>query len=55
MSDDPERDGDETPIERALRMKKAAFDAKPTAPASGFNREQTARMRSGASKPWMKK
>jgi len=55
MSDDPEHAGDETPIARALRMKKAAQEAKPKTPGAGFKREQTARMPAGASKPWMKR
>jgi hypothetical protein len=55
MSDQPKDDAEETPMRRALRMKKVALEAKPKAPESGFKREQAARMRSGASKPWMKK
>jgi hypothetical protein len=55
MSDQPEDDSEETPMQRALRMKKAALDAKPKAPGSGFKREQAARMPAGASKPWMKR
>jgi hypothetical protein len=55
MSDQPADDADETPMQRALRMKKAALEAKPKAQESGFKREQAARMRAGASKPWMKR
>ena len=55
MNEPPEDDAKETPIKRALRMKNAAFEAKPKAPGAGFNRDQTARMRAGASKPWMKR
>jgi hypothetical protein len=55
MSDQPEDDPAETPMQRALRMKKAALDAKRKAPEPGFKREQTARMPAGASKPWMKR
>lgn len=54
MSDPPD-ERPETPIQRALRMKKAAREAQPKGPASDFKREQTARMPAGASKPWMKR
>jgi len=48
--------GDETPIQRALRLKKAAIDAKPKPPRGGkFQREQSAAMAAGVSKPWMKR
>lgn len=45
----------ETPIQRALRMKKAALDAKPKPPRGGrFQREQAAAAHSSSkSKPWM--
>jgi hypothetical protein len=46
----------ETPIQRALRLKQAAIEARPKPPRGGrFQREQAARVASGASKPWMKK
>jgi len=46
----------ETPIQRALRIKKAALDAKPRPPQAGrAQREQAAGQAAGASKPWMKK
>jgi len=49
-------DPDETPIQRALRMRKAAMAAKPKAPAgAALDRKAASRMASGASKPWMKK
>ncbi len=54
MSDTPE-DPAESPIERALRLKKAAQAAKPQAPGPGFKPKAAARMPAGASKPWMKK
>lgn len=55
MSDDPER-SDETPIQRALRLKQAALDARPKPPRGGrFQREQAAAVAAGKSKPWMKK
>lgn len=46
---------DETPIQRALRLKKAAIEAKPKPPRGGrFQREQAAAHASASkSKPWM--
>jgi len=57
MTDDKD-DGDpaETPIQRALRMKKAALDAKPALPRGGRSqRKQTSGVAAGKSKPWLKK
>jgi hypothetical protein len=50
-----EAPGPETPIQRALRLKQAAIDAKPKPPRGGrFQREQAAAARSTSkSKPWM--
>ena len=46
----------ETPIRRALRLKKAAEAARPQPPRGGkFQREQSAGEAAGKSKPWMKK
>lgn len=46
----------ETPVQRALRLKKAALDARPKPPRGGrFQREQAARIKSGAARPWMAK
>ena len=46
----------ETPVQRALRLKKARLDARPKPPRGGrFQREQAARVASGASRPWMTK
>lgn len=46
----------ETPIERALRLKQAAIQARPKRPGEGkIHREQAAGVAAGASKPWMKK
>lgn len=46
----------ETPLQRALRIKKAGIDARPKPPRGGrFQREQAARVKSGASRPWMSK
>lgn len=45
---------DETPVQRALRLKQAAIDARPKPPRGGrFQREQAARIQAGKSKPWM--
>jgi hypothetical protein len=55
MSEPPE-DTTETPIRRALRLKQAAASAKPQSPRGGkFQRQQTAALASGKSKPWMKR
>lgn len=54
MTDQPD-DAAETPIQRALRLKKAAIDARPKPPRGGkFQREQAARLAAGKSKPWLK-
>lgn len=46
----------ETPLQKALRVKKAALDAREKPPRGGrFQREQAARVATGASRPWMKK
>jgi hypothetical protein len=56
MTDNPKTADSETPIERALRMKKAAIQAKQKPPGRGRSqREQAAGVAAGASKPWMKK
>ena len=56
MSDRPKDFPAETPMARALRLKKAALDSKPKPPGRGkFQRQQTAGVAAGASKPWMKK
>ncbi|HEX3915949.1 MAG TPA: hypothetical protein VHW60_01335 [Caulobacteraceae bacterium] len=52
MNDPPE--DAETPIQRALRIKKAAAEAK-TPRAAGFQRAQQTKVASGKSKPWMKR
>ena len=55
MTDEPDAPPNETPIQRALRLKKAAIEAKPKPPRGGrFQREQAAAARSAStSKPWM--
>jgi hypothetical protein len=56
MNDRPKDHLAETPIQRALRMKKAALKAKPEGPASANQQRRTvARVAAGASKPWLKK
>ncbi|MNE23151.1 hypothetical protein D3C80_1163940 [compost metagenome] len=46
----------ETPLQRALRIKQAGIAARPQPPRGGrFQREQAARVKSGASRPWMSK
>jgi hypothetical protein len=56
MSDDSDGGAAETPIQRALRLKKAALDAKPTPPRDGRpQRKQSAGVAAGKSKPWLKK
>lgn len=46
----------ESPVQRALRLKKAIIDARAKPPRGGrFQREQAARIAAGKSKPWMKK
>jgi hypothetical protein len=53
MSDPPDA---ETPIQHALRLKRAATDARPRPPRGGkFQRRQTAALASGKSKPWTKR
>ena len=46
----------ETPVQRALRLKQAKIDARPKPPRGGrFQREQSASIASGKSKPWMQR
>jgi hypothetical protein len=54
-TDAPESGAPETPMARALRMKKAALDAKPKPPGGKAPREPAAGIAAGASKPWMKR
>ena len=55
MSDQPPDDAGESPMQRALRMKKAAAKARPKPPRGGkFQREQSMGIAAGKSKPWMK-
>ena len=46
----------ESPVQRALRLKKAAIDAREKPPRGGrFQREQSARIAAGKSLPWMQR
>lgn len=50
----PDEAPDETPIQRALRLKQAKIDGREKPPRGGkFQREQAARIAAGKSKPWM--
>lgn len=55
MTDQPDdAPAHETSIQRALRLKTAAVDARAKPPRGGkFQREQAARIATGKSKPWM--
>jgi aryl-alcohol dehydrogenase-like predicted oxidoreductase len=56
LTDKPPGGDTETPIQRALRLKKAALDAKPKPPRGGkFQRQRAAGIAAGKSKPWMSK
>ncbi|MBW8813634.1 MAG: hypothetical protein JF588_09430 [Caulobacterales bacterium] len=61
MSDDPKDGpqgdaGAETPIQRALRLKKAALATKPKAPGGDRGKHQPSPgVAAGASRPWMKR
>jgi hypothetical protein len=56
MNDQTKSDAAETPMQRALRLKKAALETKADAPGGKkFKREQVAGMPTGASTPWMKR
>ena len=55
MTENPKNTASESPIERALRLKKAAAEAKPKPPGGKMHRKQSAGMAAGASKPAMRK
>ena len=57
MSAPPEStpDAAETPMQRALRLKQAAQEAKAKPPGAGKGPDRKAGMAAGASKPWMKR
>lgn len=56
-TDDPQTPAPEpveSPVQRALRLKRAAIEAREKPPRGGrFQREQAARIAAGKSKPWM--
>jgi hypothetical protein len=52
---DPSDAAAETSLQRALRRKKEALQAKPKPPGSGAERSPAAGMAAGASRPWMKR
>jgi hypothetical protein len=53
--DQPPDDPEETPMRRALRLKKAALEARSKGPGAGKVQRGSAAMPAGASKPWLKK
>ncbi|ATQ43139.1 hypothetical protein [Caulobacter mirabilis] len=53
MTDKPT--GDETPAQKALRLKKESAAAKAQPPRGKLGPRQSAGMEAGKSKPWMKK
>ena len=53
MSDRP--DADETPLQRALRLKQEALRSKPKPPGAGGGRDPAAGVATGASRPWLKR
>jgi hypothetical protein len=54
MTEIPKAGDGETPMQRALRLKKAAQEAKAPPPGRGKPRPNAA-MAAGASRPWMKR
>lgn len=55
MTDDPKAPADESPMQRALRLKKAAQASKPDAPGGRGKPRPSTGVAAGASRPWMKK
>lgn len=55
MADQPEDTAQETPMQRALRLKKAASDPKRKPPRGGNLQREHAGQPAGQSKPWMKR
>lgn len=56
LSPIPTTPPDETPVQKALRLKKARLDARPKPPRGGrFQREQAAGIAPGANRPWTHK
>jgi hypothetical protein len=55
MSDPAEPPADETPLQRALRLKQAAERTRSKPPGAGKGPDRAAGPAAGASKPWMKR
>jgi hypothetical protein len=55
MMDDPPGAPAETPMQRALRLKKAAQGGPPKGAGDAKLQRRSAAMPTGVSKPWMKK
>ncbi len=56
MTDHPKDPPPESPMQRALRLRKAALASNPRgADGATFNPRRSSKMAAGASKPWMKK
>jgi hypothetical protein len=54
MADPADPPADETPLQRALRLKKAAQQSKSKSPVTGHGAERAAAAKSSAkSKPWL--
>jgi len=54
MNDPEPPPSPESPVQRALRLKQTAIEAREKPPRGGrFQREQAARIATGKSKPWM--
>jgi hypothetical protein len=53
--DETRDDPDETPMQRALRLKKEALEARPKGRGAGKLRPGSAAMPAGASRPWTKR
>ena len=56
MTDETKAPENETPIQRAFRLKQEALSARAKPPRGGaFQREQNKRIEAGKSRPWMSK
>lgn len=55
MTDEPKTAADETPMQRALRLKKAAQAARADSAGDRGKPRPAAGVAAGASRPWMKK
>ncbi len=52
---EPPKDPEETPMQRALRLKTAALEARRKAPGAAKLQRGSAAPPTGVSKPWMKR